>query len=305
MNRTMSLQHMLERAGRLLPGGRRYPIERRIRGWLEAGRLERADAVIVSFGKSGRTWVRVMISRLYQQQYGLPEGSLIEFSNFHDKHAAIPRILFTHDNYLRHYTRHGAAKSAYAAKPVIVLVRHPADITMSQYFQWKHRMRAHKVALNDYPRQTEDLSPFEFMTGASGLPKVNRWLNEWAAALDLLPNVLVVRYEDLRADTTAEFRRMADFLGANASDVQIADAVEWARFDNMRQRESEASSDSGRLTAGDVANPDSYKTRRAKVGGFTDYFDDEQLRVIEEMITSTLDPRFKYGTPTPAKEAAT
>ncbi len=276
-----------------------------MRGWLDAQRLSRADCVIASFGKSGRTWVRVMISRLYQQQHCLAEGSLIEFGNFHKLQPSIPKILFTHDNYLRDYTGDGGAKTAYAKKPVILLVRHPADITMSQYFQWLHRMREHKIALNEYPPRDGATSAFDFMIGSSGLPKVNRWLNEWAAALDLLPRVLVVRYEDLRADTASQFGAVAQFLGANATTAQIDDAVEWAKFENMRQREAESASDSGRLQAGDVANPDSFKTRRAKVGGFADYFDDEQLQVIEQTINATLDPRFDYGTPTPSKEAAT
>ena len=33
-----------------------------------------------------------------------------------------------------------------------------------------------------------------------------------------------------------------------------------------------------RLRPGDRANPQSYKVRRAKVGGWRDYFDDEQSR---------------------------
>src|SRR5215831_9133306 len=167
------LQRLMEQAGRLLPRAKRYPTERWVRGWLESKRLASADFVIVSFGKSGRTWLRVLISRLYQQQHGLPEGSLIEFGNFHRAHGTIPRILFTHDNYLRDYTGDGAGKIAYAGKRVVLLVRHPADITVSQYFQWKHRMREHKIELNDYPSRASDPSLFEFTMGTSGLPKVN------------------------------------------------------------------------------------------------------------------------------------
>ena len=62
----------------------------------------------------------------------------------------------------------------------------------------------------------------------------------------------------------------------------------------MKQRESEASSSSDRLRAGDVSNPDSFKTRRAKVGGYQDYFDDAEVAAIAEFIDKTLDPRFGY-----------
>jgi sulfotransferase family protein len=298
------LQRLMEQAGRLLPRTKRYPTERWIRGWLESKRLAFADFVIVSFGKSGRTWLRVLISRLYQQQYGLPEGSLIEFGNFHRAHDAIPRILFTHDNYLRDYTGDGGSKVAYAGKRVVLLVRHPADITVSQYFQWKHRMREHKIALNDYPSRASDPTLFQFTTGSSGLPKVNDWLNEWAAALDRIPHHLIVSYEELRRDTLGTFAKVAEFLGAHATPEQLADAVEWAKFENMKQRETESASESGRLKAGDVDNPDSFKTRRAKAGGYRDDFAEAELATIEHAIETSLDPRFGYSAQTRRQEVA-
>jgi len=288
------LQRILEHAGRLLPESKRFPTERRLRGWFEQQRLDRADIAVVSFGKSGRTWLRVMISRIYQRRHGLSD-ELIEYSNYHRANAALPRVLFTHDNYLRDYTGHGGGKAAFIKKPVLLLVRHPADITMSQYFQWKHRMRPHKVLLNQYPPVDDSVTEYDFMMGASGLPKVNAWLNEWAVALDSLDSSLVVRYEDMRTQTAAELRRIADFMGMKATDEEIADAVEWARFENMKQRETEASSSSDRLRAADVSNPDSFKTRRAKVGGYQDYFDDAQVEAIADHIDRTLDPRFGYG----------
>jgi len=296
------LQRILEHAGRLLPESKRFPTERRLRGWLEQQRLARADYVVVSFGKSGRTWLRVMVSRIYQRRHGLSDD-LIEYSNYHRANPELPRVLFTHDNYLRDYIGDGGRKDAFRDKPVLLLVRHPADITMSQYFQWKHRMRPHKVLLNQYPPVDDSVTEFDFMMGPSGLPKVNAWLNEWAAALDSLKSSLVVRYEDMRADTVAELRRIADFMRMNATDTEVAEAVEWAKFENMKQREAEATSSSDRLRAADVGNPDSFKTRRAKVGGWQDYFDDAQVATIVETIDRTLDARFGYGQPARAKDA--
>ena len=288
------LQRILEHAGRLLPEAKRFPTERRLRGWLEQQRLDRADYAVVSFGKSGRTWLRVMISRIYQRRHGLSE-ELIEYSNYHRANPTLPRVLFTHDNYLRDYTGHGGDKAAFAGKPVLLLVRHPADITMSQYFQWKHRMRPHKVLLNQYPPVDDSVTSFDFMMGSSGLPKVNAWLNEWAGAVASLPSTLMVRYEDMRTNTLGELRRIADFMGMKATDAEISDAVEWAKFENMKQRETDAESSSDRLRAGDVSNPDSFKTRRAKVGGWQDYFDDVEVEAIADVIDRTLDPSFGYG----------
>jgi len=60
--------------------------------------LREADLVILSLGKSGRTWLRAMISNLYHQRHGVPENRLIRFDDFHQHDPAIPKILFTHDD---------------------------------------------------------------------------------------------------------------------------------------------------------------------------------------------------------------
>ena len=42
-------------------------------------------------------------------------------------------------------------------------------------------------------------------------------------------------------------------------------------------------------------NPDSYKTRRAKIGGFVDYFDDQQLATIKGLLDPDLLAFFGYS----------
>src|SRR5690625_2756179 len=132
-----------------LPRERRIAIERRIRGRFEWQKLRDCDAVIVSFGKSGRTWLRVMMSRLYQQHYRLPKSMLLQYDNMHRRNAAIPKIHFSHDNYLKDYTGNFDNKADYRNTRVVLLVRHPADTAVSQYFQWKYRMRDRKKQIND------------------------------------------------------------------------------------------------------------------------------------------------------------
>ncbi len=289
------LQRVLEHSLGVLPPARRRATERRLRGWLDAQRLKRADYVVVSFGKSGRTWVRVMLSRLYQLQHGLPEGTLLEFGNYHRLATAVPRILFTHDNYLRDYTGDGGSKRAYRETPVVLLVRHPADVAVSQYFQWKHRMRPHKVALNGYPPVGSDVSPYQFLRGPSGVPRVVAFMNEWARGMDEVHRGMVLRYEDLRADTRTELSRLARFLGAEPTVDHIAEAVEYASVENMKRREAMADSASHRLRAADPANPDSYKTRRAKVGGYRDYLEPREVMTIDALVEDQLDRRFGYS----------
>ena len=87
-----------------LPAERKRALERHLRGKEEFRKLALADVVIVSFGKSGRTWLRVLLSRFFQLRFGLRPSAFIGFDNLHRKNDGIPRVFFTHDNYLRDYT---------------------------------------------------------------------------------------------------------------------------------------------------------------------------------------------------------
>jgi alcohol sulfotransferase len=59
-----------------------------------------------------------------------------------------------------------------------------------------------------------------------------------------------------------------------------------------------------RLAPGDQANPQSYKVRRAKVGGWRDYFDDAQVAAIDAMLAARPSPPFGYGAPALAEGRA-
>jgi hypothetical protein len=283
----------------LLPRRQHKAIGRWVRGREEHRKLQRADYILMSWGKSGRTWLRVMLSRFYQLAYDLPEGMMLEFDNLHRVNPAIPKVFFTHGNYLRDYTHIWDNKSPFYPKKILMLVRDPRDIAVSQYFQWKHRMRPVKRMLNDYPEDDEGVSVYDFMMNPdAGLPKIIDFLEIWQRELPKVRASMVLRYEDMRADPETALRDALAFLGTPGSDAQIAEAVAYAAYDNMKRLEqAQVFRSSGtRLAPGDVANPQSYKVRRAKVGGYRDYFDDQQVAAIDAMLESRPAPPFGYGT---------
>jgi len=284
----------------------RIDAERWLRGREQYAQLRRADAVIVSRAKSGRTWLRVMISRLYSQVYGLPEDTLMGFDNFHHMDPRIPRLLFTHDVYPRFFTGNFETKRDYEGKRVLMLVRDPRDVAVSQFFHWRHRTKDWKKDLNHYPPHGADISLQDFVRQErGGLPRIIAFLNLWARESGRLRAFSLVRYEDLRADPVAELRRVAAFLGIPADEAQIREAVEYSSFDNMKRKEAGQSyrMSGGRLAPGDKDNPDSYKVRRGKVGGYRDYFDDDQIAEIDAMVSDELDPVYGYGPSGPDTEA--
>lgn len=280
-----------------LPRKTRIAIYRWIRGRREFRKLRRTRHVIVSCPKSGRTWLRVMISRFYREKYGLATSALLGFDNFHKLDPAIPRILSTHDNYLRDYTGHGDSKEAYRGRKIVLLVRDPRDVVVSQFFQWKHRVRPMKKALLSSLQDGDDVGIFDFVTHPDhGIPRNMRFLAGWRDGLSQLDDVLLVRYEDLRADTVTELEKILRFLGAECSREELEDAVSFASFESMRRREQQQSGLTARqaLAARDKDNPDTYKARRGKIGGFVDYFDQAQMAVIYELLDPELMAFFGY-----------
>jgi len=281
-----------------LPEARRIRLERWLRGRDETRRLARADVAVVSFGKSGRTWLRVMISRYYQLMFSIPERVLLGFDNYHRRNPDIPKIFFTHDNYIKDYTGELDSKASFYPKKVVLLVRNPKDIAVSQYFQWQHRMRPAKKRLNKYPPHGADVSAFDFVMDENvGLPAIIAYLNLWAREADRVKDLLVVRYEDMRRDPDEALRRVMEFMnGVPADPDAIAEAVEYSSVENMRKLEEKSVFwlAGSRMKPGKKGDPNSYKVRRAKVGGYKDYFTDAEAAQIDELVAKQLSPTFGY-----------
>jgi hypothetical protein len=294
-----------------LPQARRIAMERRLRGREEFRKLQLADWVVVSWGKSGRTWFRVMLSRFYQVKHGLPVNRLLEFDNLHRLQAEVPSVFFTHNNYLRDFLDNSDSLEHYRGKKVVLLVRDPRDVAVSQFFQWKYRMRPHKKRLNAYPPHHADVSIWDFVTSpAYGVPRIVEFCNFWARALPVLGDrLLIIRYEDMRADPHGVMRRVLDFVATPGSAADIDKAVEFASYENMKKLEEKRlfRGSGARVKPGDKKNPNSFKVRRAKVGGYRDYFEDGQVAEIDRMVSGQLDPIFGYSSPqqtAPARQSS-
>jgi len=272
--------------------------ERKLRGVEQFDKLREADIVIVSFGKSGRTWLRVMLSHLFRVMYDLPQNAILGFDNFHNMNRKVPKVFFTHDNYIKDFTGDFATKEPFYDKRVVLLARDPRDVAVSQFFQWKFRLKPSKVTINKYPPRDADISVFDFVMGDNGgsMQAVTDYLNLWAKECYKVENFHLLRYEDLRSDTRKELAELLRFMQVEATDEHIEAAVEYSSYENMKKMETKKQFrlSGGRMVPRDKDNPDSYKVRRAKVGGYRDYFSDEEVAAIDARLAETLNPVFDY-----------
>jgi len=277
--------------------GRRVRFERRHRGKLEAWRLQRADWVLASWGKSGRTWLRTMISRYYKLHFDLRGDPLLGFDNLHLRNRFIPRVFFTHCNYLKDYTGHSDGIRDYCDKKTVLLVRDPRDVAVSQFFQWRFRMSSRKKLINGYP-EADDTDIFAFVLHErQGLMAIVEFMNCWARSASIHKDLLFIRYEDIRSDPRRELQRLLEFTNMTISPEHVEGAVEYASFGNMRKLEqgNVFRWHGSKMRSGDPHNPQSFKVRQGVIGGYRQHFTTEQLQRIDEMVKQNLNPVFGYG----------
>ena len=277
----------------LVPKPARLWASHRYRAWRESHDARACDVMVLSRAKSGRTWLRAMLSRLYQQHYGLDEAELIEFDNFHRRNADIPILYFTHGHYLRERFRSDAWRRSFGRRKLLFLVRNPCDVAVSEYFQSTKRASARKRELHGVDGEVSSMFDF-VMQAPVGLRSIVEYLNAWAPIVESHEPAMVVRYEDMRTRPEEVLISIVEFLEAPFSSQEVGAAVEFAAFDNLKELERKNFFANSRLTPVDPDDPNSFKVRRGKVGGYTDYFDSEQVASMESLVRQGLDGGFGY-----------
>ena len=269
---------------RLVPGSAALALKRDLR---DAAWLAEAEAVIVSYPKSGRTFVRAMLARLFQRRFGIDERRLLEFPMLRRAPGGAPRLLFTHaGDTMRRPEQINLDARAYAGKKVVLIARHPGDIAISRYHHLKHRSR------DRARRRLAELPLEEFVwTDQGGIPSIVKFLNDFAA----LPGIAIVRYEDFLADPAKALAKLARAIGLKASTENIADAVDFGSLQSLKQREREGYFVSSRLQAAHRGDDQSFKVRQGKSGGYRTQLGKAAVNRIDDYVASNLDPRFGYS----------
>jgi Sulfotransferase domain len=189
------------------------------------------DTFLVSFPRSGNTWTRFLVCNLIN-----PDDPV----NFAQLESRIPEIYDVTDRNLRAFPRPRIIKSHECFDPrykkIVYIVRDPRDVLISYYeFQLKRRVISDELSLEEFvPRFME--SEIE--------PKTGSWRDHvvsWTATRGGHKNFLLLRYEDMLADTQKESTKIATFLGLDSSPERIARAVALSSADRMRKLEKEQS----------------------------------------------------------------
>jgi hypothetical protein len=258
-----------------------------------ARELSGGDAIILSIPKSGRTWLRAFLCAYFCRRFGL------EFTLRLGRYdlPGFPRVVFSHDLF-EHRTkgdRWDRVRGKYLVPrrelnraKIILLARDPRDCFVSLYLQLTRRDPNAPVKLRQ--KTVSEMLRDEKFGMLAIINAMNDWINEFSGR----DNFSLVRYEALRASPAEYFRDLLAVLGESTPDANIFEAaLEFSRFDNMQKLEAAGAFDSNILHPGDVRDPESFKVRRGKVGGYREYLSVEDQQYAANALAQ-LDPLFGY-----------
>jgi len=255
-----------------------------------ARQLSGGDILFVSIPKSGRTWIRTFICAYFCEKVGRP------FTLDPETYGA-PRVIYTHDLFEQRTKarRWDMVRGKYLIPkrerdrlPVILLARDPRDAFVSLHIQLTRRTKETPEALKR--TSCSELLRDPAFGIESMIEVMNCWLAEWRGRSDFL----LLRYESLREAPATGFHDLIHWLGEEPLDEKaFASALRFSDFEQMQKLERVGGFDSKILRAGDRQDPESFKVRRGKIGGFEDYLSPND-QAFATAAMRRLDSRFGY-----------
>jgi len=226
--------------------------------------------VVLSFPKSGRTWLRTILGKYLELSYGVVFTT--ELDNLANE--KIPKVKFTHNlNRINFFTG-----------KILFLTRDPRDVVVSYYYQKKYRDRVYSGSMSDFIRDKQ----FGFRT-------IIAFMNGLVRLHQLRPNSLLITYEQLHANPEMTIEKVLNFLEVSLDRKKLFQAIEYCNFKNMQRLEKEGRFLTSRLQPADPMNLNTYKVRKGRVGGYKDELGLNDLAYLDALMTKRFAGRSIYS----------
>jgi len=252
-----------------------------------------ATALLASYPKSGRTWLRFILAQYFlaSREYSpITMQSMFTFApNFdldpmrgipafvrRSEEASFPLIPSTHLRF---------KPTLPSRLPVIFLIRDPRAVLTSDY----HHVTRHKMSFRG--------SIDDFLVDEDrGLPHYIKYMNSWAAGLTRHDHHIIY-YEDLLDNTESEVEKMLRFLDEPVNHQALRYAVDNSSFEKLKALE---------LAQGipghdyDRSDADALRIRKGQSDSFREELTIEQQKFIEDSCKSQMNKRMlpkleRYG----------
>ena len=253
-------------------------------------RRPRYDLYVVGYPKVGNTWFQFMLRRAMMLHYGLSEDEMWHLlADEGPVPPGVPSVIVTH--HMPRFNSEGYQEMvvdtrAVARRKLILLIRDPRDTLVSLYMNNRYRQVPPM-----FEGTLEEMIAFD----RYGIEKYLKFYSAWHAARDLPREFLLVRYEDLKADTGRVMRAALPLAGiADVSEELLADVLDFGSFENMRRLENTRGTPLGALKKSSSGHPDAFKTRKGIVGGYEDYLQAETIAAIDRRVERDLPAAYGY-----------
>jgi hypothetical protein len=224
---------------------------------------------LASYPKSGNTWLRILLanvraggeadinalaqygmsgafSRIVFDQYCGFKSSTLPVAVYESLRPQIFRLLAAHAPMPLVLKAHDAWRLTPQGEPLfppditagaIYVMRNVLDVAPSAADHWSidYTEAVRRLCCTDYALMADDkaLAPALHQHMGSWSDHIASWVDRSGLPL------LVVRYEDLMADTATELTKVLAYLGWNYDEETIRRAVEASRFARLQQQESD------------------------------------------------------------------
>ncbi len=206
------------------------------------------DIVISTYAKSGTTWVQQMVSQLiFNGEEGLQVAEMSPWIDLRvpPKEIKLPAVeAQMHRRFIKTHLPVPNLNFSPIAK-YLYIGRDGRDVLFSLY---NHHVTANDFwyeALNESPglvgprigKPAEDIRDYyhQWLEG-DGFPFWSLWdnvLSWWN--IRHLPNVMLLHFNDLKADMPAQIRRIATFLNISIDEGKWEDILKHCSFDYMKE----------------------------------------------------------------------
>jgi hypothetical protein len=227
--------------------------------------LRKDDIILVSYPKSGNTWVRFFLCNLITRVEG--DGDQVDFKRVDATmpqlavndltlpwpYRVIPRIVKTHNPFW----------FPFLGKRAIYVIRDPRDVMVSHYhFVTGKALAKWEGSFADFIRHPK-----------YGLENWFRHVQSWQGRWHYL-----CYYERLLADDVSEFRAILQAIGSTVSEEILLETVAASRFDNVKKIVEERGH-----TVEDEWKPNHGFMRKGQSRDWVTWFDEQDLALYAEL----------------------
>jgi len=190
------------------------------------------DIFIVTYPKSGTSWLCFMIANLLNKKFQSFEQ--VDYKNFDsllpdiNKAFYIPFVMKNYDKMQspRFFVSHATPDFKYLFNKIIYLIRDPRDVIVSYYYHHKKEFKNFNKNLEEFVYNYDNLKPAPWHIHVDG------WLNN-----NSNNSIMVIKYEDMKLDTEGVLTKISKFSNLGLTIDNFKETVRISTFDNMKNLE--------------------------------------------------------------------